>query len=88
MESSLPLYHLEHKQEKESIDKNQYAYQDKLESKNIHEIWVHEDAIKVNQALINQVLTNTTKNQMDKKDGRQRTRISRWEINTLVYISF
>jgi hypothetical protein len=32
---------------------------------------VHEDAIKVNEALINQVLTNTTKNQMDKKDGQQ-----------------
>ena len=65
MESSLPLYHLEHRQHKESIDKNQYAYQDKLESKNIHEIWVHEDVIKVNKTLINQVLTNTTKNQMD-----------------------
>ena len=34
MESSLPLYHLEHKQDKDNIDKNQYAYQDKLESKN------------------------------------------------------
>ena len=32
MESSLPLYHLEHKQEIESIDKNQYTYEDKLGS--------------------------------------------------------
>jgi len=60
MESSLPIYHLEHKQDKGSIDKNQYVYQDKLESKNIHGIWVCEDAIKVNEALINQVLTSTT----------------------------
>ena len=56
MESSLPPYHVEHKQDKEN------DYQDNLESKTIHEIWVHEDTIKLNQALINQVLTNIIKN--------------------------
>jgi hypothetical protein len=49
---------------------------------------VREDAIKVNQALINQDLTKTIKNQEDKSDGRKRASISRGEINTLVYISF
>jgi hypothetical protein len=49
---------------------------------------VREEAIKNKQALINQVLTNTIKKKMDKKDGRQRTRISREEINTLMHIHF
>jgi hypothetical protein len=42
MESSLHLYNLEHEHEKKSIDKNQYSYQDKHESKNIQNISVHE----------------------------------------------
>ena len=53
-----------------------------------YEIWVHEDEIKVNQALINQYHTKTIKNQEDKSDDRKRASISRGEINTLVYISF
>jgi hypothetical protein len=32
---------------------------------------VREEAIKNKQALINQVLTNAIKNQMDKKDGKK-----------------
>jgi hypothetical protein len=43
---------------------------------------VREEAIKNKEALINQVLTKTIKNQMDEKDGRQRSRILREEINT------
>jgi hypothetical protein len=49
---------------------------------------VQEEEIKNKQALINQVLTNTIKNQMGKKDGQQRMRISREEINTLMHIHF
>jgi hypothetical protein len=41
---------------------------------------------KNKQALINQVLTSAIKNQMNKKDGRQRTRISREDINTSMHI--
>jgi hypothetical protein len=43
---------------------------------------------KNKQALINQVLTKAIKNQMNKKDGRQRTRISREDINTSMHIHF
>jgi hypothetical protein len=49
---------------------------------------VREEAIKNKQALIKKVLTNTTKNQVDKKGGQQRMRISREEINTLMHIYF
>ena len=67
MESSLPPYHVEHKQYKEN------DYQENLKSKTIYEIWVHKYAKKLNQALINQVLTNPIETKrIEKMVGKER----------------
>ena len=63
-------------------------HQKEQEFENLHQIWVHEDANKIRQALIEQIVFEATEESKAIKGGRQNIGISTRDVTTLMCISF